>query len=476
MSYVGIIKQANLADKIGNYRLADALTNKLLKYAKESVIEIILKAADLQKILSRTGPRATDLRRVATNSAGNLIKLFASEATRPEAIRIIGELNLKPGQQRLLMQRLNSKEPAVSGKALDQLETLFTARYEAQKAAGFKDPEGPSPGDPKPPSDPKPPETPPTKIDLEEAKRALKEEIEKIVAEAKGDPKVIREKLRAMGFEEKTIANATAGDVININTLTGATKPGGMPFLSSRHIQVGDEILELSKIDFLNAQRLLIDIKDLPEDSKLKLIKKLVAMLNRDGNLVLDARLKDTGMFDSKYFAVRATTPPPGETPDPTAPTTPTTPGSTADEAVEAVSNPNKKLWLAWVAGIGTAALLAYGWTVINGTIVHKDTGKPVTDEEGNAAMNSAGAGAGSQFKSKSDMYEQRMRTNPNQQMMKGSKPQEFVDANKGKYKTQREFYEAAKAAGDDNFANSVIAIVKKDLDLFVSDKDQRKF
>jgi hypothetical protein len=49
---------------------------------------------------------------------------------------------------------------------------------------------------------------------------------------------------------------------------------------------------------------------------------------------------------------------------------------------------------------------------------------------------------------------------------MKGNKPQEFVNANKDKYKTQREFYNAALEAGDENFANSVIALVKKDMSL----------
>ena len=82
----------------------------------------------------------------------------------------------------------------------------------------------------------------------------------------------------------------------------------------------------------------------------------------------------------------------------------------------------------------------------------------------------------GFQYKTKEEMFERRMKTTPNQQTMKGSKPQEFVDANKGKYKTQREFYDAAFAAEDKNFANSVIALVKKDLDLPVSAQDPRKF
>jgi hypothetical protein len=116
---------------------------------------------------------------------------------------------------------------------------------------------------------------------------------------------------------------------------------------------------------------------------------------------------------------------------------------------------------------LGIPALAALGWTVYNGVIVNKNTGQPISDEEGKAAMNRAGAGTGAgtgKFDSK--MYDDRMKTTPNQQMMKGNKPQEFVNANKDKYKTQREFYNAALEAGDENFANSVIALVKKDMSL----------
>jgi hypothetical protein len=97
-------------------------------------------------------------------------------------------------------------------------------------------------------------------------------------------------------------------------------------------------------------------------------------------------------------------------------------------------------------------------------------------DEDGTAGTPDPTTAPGFQYKTKEEMFERRMKTTPNQQTMKGSKPQEFVDANKGKYKTQREFYDAAFAAEDKNFANSVIALVKKDLDLPVSAQDPRKF
>jgi len=471
MSYIGIMKQANLADKIGNYRLADVLTNKLLKYAKESVVEIILKAADLKKALSRTGPRATDIRRLATQSAGNLIKLFENEATKPEAIRIIGELNLKPRDRQVLMQRLNSKNPETSAKALDQLETLFSARYEAQKAAGFVDDgPGPKPEDgPKPPDGPRPPEGP-----KPEDGPISTVTIEEIVKNHKGTPEQLKAKLMDLGFSKDEIdaSNIISPDgkinFVNVNKLVNNVAPERIVELNSSSIIYGGRIINLGKIPY----ELLIDLLRKPDVNtadQAKIINKIKIQLRKDPNLVVPEDLRK--YFDEQFWSPR---PKPDPTkPDPSAPTTP---GSTADEAVEAVSNPGKKPWLAWAAMIGIPALLAYGWTVYNGTIVHKDTGKPVTDEEGNAAMNSAGAGAGSQFKSKSDMYEQRMRTTPNQQMMKGNKPQEFVDANKGKFKTQREFYDAALAAVDKNFANSVVALVKKDLDLPVSAEDQRKF
>jgi hypothetical protein len=50
------------------------------------------------------------------------------------------------------------------------------------------------------------------------------------------------------------------------------------------------------------------------------------------------------------------------------------------------------------------------------------------------------------------------------QQELQGDKAQKFFNDNKGKFKSQREFYDAAWAAGVQNLANSVIALVKKDM------------
>ena len=78
--------------------------------------------------------------------------------------------------------------------------------------------------------------------------------------------------------------------------------------------------------------------------------------------------------------------------------------------------------------------------------------GDPVSDEEVENALTG------------SEMYDLRMQAG--QQQTQNEKAQAYVDANKGKFTSQRDFYNAALGAGDKNFANSVIALVKKDLDL----------
>ena len=79
--------------------------------------------------------------------------------------------------------------------------------------------------------------------------------------------------------------------------------------------------------------------------------------------------------------------------------------------------------------------------------------GDPVSDEEVEAALNGADP--------YSNMYEDRMKAG--QQQKQNEAAQKFVDENKSKYTSQRAFYDAALGAGDKNFANDVIAIVKKD-------------
>lgn len=93
------------------------------------------------------------------------------------------------------------------------------------------------------------------------------------------------------------------------------------------------------------------------------------------------------------------------------------------------------------------AALSAAGWSFVNAN------GDPVSDEEVEAALNGADP--------YSNMYEDRMKAG--QQQAQNEAAQKFVDENKSKYTNQRAFYDAALGAGDKNFANDVIAIVKKD-------------
>jgi hypothetical protein len=88
-----------------------------------------------------------------------------------------------------------------------------------------------------------------------------------------------------------------------------------------------------------------------------------------------------------------------------------------------------------------------------------------------------AGAGGASEqpgpqnnwkYTSDDQMYNLRMKAKTpsgvSQQELQGDKAQKFFNDNKGKFKSQREFYDAAWAAGDQNLANSVIALVKKDM------------
>jgi hypothetical protein len=107
-------------------------------------------------------------------------------------------------------------------------------------------------------------------------------------------------------------------------------------------------------------------------------------------------------------------------------------------------------------------------------------SGSGAAGEGGAAGIPDPTTAPGFQYKTKEDMYERRMKAKlPDgkfQQTSQGDKAQKFVEDNKTKYKTQREFYNAALAAGDKNFANSVIALVKKDLDLNVDTNDPRKF
>jgi hypothetical protein len=103
----------------------------------------------------------------------------------------------------------------------------------------------------------------------------------------------------------------------------------------------------------------------------------------------------------------------------------------------------------------------------------------PSTDGSGSGADGSDESGADSsaeqpgpqnnwKYTSPDQMYNLRMKAKTpsgvSQQELQGDKAQKFFNDNKDKFKSQREFYDAAWAAGDQNLANSVIALVKKDM------------
>jgi hypothetical protein len=91
---------------------------------------------------------------------------------------------------------------------------------------------------------------------------------------------------------------------------------------------------------------------------------------------------------------------------------------------------------------------------------IHERTGKTATDQDVEDAAN------GNDIDPYKNMYEDRMQAG--QQQRQNEAAQKFVDENKSKYTSQRAFYDAALAAGDKNFANDVIAIVKKDMNSLV--------
>jgi hypothetical protein len=108
-----------------------------------------------------------------------------------------------------------------------------------------------------------------------------------------------------------------------------------------------------------------------------------------------------------------------------------------------------------WIIGI--PAVGVGGYMVVQ---AFRPDGKPATDQDVEDAAN------GNDIDPYKNMYEDRMQAG--QQQRQNEAAQKFVDENKSKYTSQRAFYDAALAAGDKNFANDVIAIVKKDMNSLV--------
>jgi len=113
------------------------------------------------------------------------------------------------------------------------------------------------------------------------------------------------------------------------------------------------------------------------------------------------------------------------------------------------MAKPNAKKILAG-AGIIVAGSLATGY------IFTRANGETVPDEEVSNVID------GSENDPYKNMYQRRM--DAGQQQGQDAAAQKWVNENKDKFKTQRDLYNAALGAGDENFANDVIAIIKRDV------------
>jgi hypothetical protein len=121
--------------------------------------------------------------------------------------------------------------------------------------------------------------------------------------------------------------------------------------------------------------------------------------------------------------------------------------GNAIKQKIQAfMAKPNAKKIL---AGLG----IVVAGTAVGGYIFTRANGEKISDEEVSNTIDKA-----------DKMYNDRMKAG--QQQRQNEAAQKFVDENKDKYTSQRAFYNAALAAGDENFANDVIAIVKKDMSL----------
>ncbi len=454
MSFTGLIKQAQLADKVGNYKLADILTNRLIKIAKTSPAKVFLDALDLKKVVvDAVGGAKKTIAQVAQKSTSDLILLYSKPAGKAEALKIIDELALPARTKASLIKKLDSGDD----KAIEQLNKIFSSKYQAMADAGYKvDPKTDPKLDPK--TDPKPE----TKLEPKPDESTVKTRLDEITKTFKGNKEELVAELKKLGFTDDEIkaAGVIEADgkvnIVNVNKLINNASPERVVELelNASTINFGGRATSLSGMTYAQLADLLRRT-DLNPADQTKIINKIKIQLRKDPNLVVDEDLR-------RYFSVEFHSPRPPK-PDAPKPDAPTTPGSTADEIAEGASNTGKKPkdWKAWALLLGLPALAALGWTVYNGVIVNKNTGQPISDEEGNGAMNRAGAGAKDVDPYK-NMYEDRMKAG--QQQRQDEAAQKFVNENKNKFKTQRDFYDAAMGAGDKNFANDVIAIVKRDI------------
>ena len=97
MSYYGILKQAELADKIGNYRLADNLISKLIRLAKPGSkdIKLLFGIDDLIKKIrppkgAKTLPRT--LEELVTDTVVRVVLEVRKATPGPELEKAFDEI------------------------------------------------------------------------------------------------------------------------------------------------------------------------------------------------------------------------------------------------------------------------------------------------------------------------------------------------------------------------------------------------
>ena len=295
----------------------------------------------------------------------------------------------------------------------------------------------------------------------------------------------IRRAMLGYGFTEDGIAaiERTSGSLgrmtnVNINTLIGQAGTRTVE-ISASEIFLNEKIISIGKMNAVELQNLLLTESALNKGQINKILGVLRRRLNRPENLnqTVSQEIVDMGL-EERYLRPR---PRPEPRPEPTPETpseppisevpleesgegiisrirnrfrkAPKTPGETADR---------KSKLIKWAKGLSAAALLTLGLFLANDKLYHKESGKEINYLDPD--WNRLGL---PDFR----MYNDRMEAG--QQKAQEPKALAFIEKHKNNsaIKDQRDWYNLAKQEGkkegDDpkkveNFANDVIAIIKK--------------
>jgi tetratricopeptide (TPR) repeat protein len=300
----------------------------------------------------------------------------------------------------------------------------------------------------------------------------------------------IRSALLRYGFTEDGIAAierklGTLGRMtnVNINTLIGEAGARTIEISAGEIFFKGDRV-PLGKMNAIELQNFLLTNREALNASQInKILAALRKRLNRVENLdvTVSQEVVDMGL-EARYLRPRprpaprpesetpSETPRPSETPSETPSEIPSgegffskfrnrfrkapkTPGETADR---------KSKLIKWAKGLGAAALLTFGLFLAKDKLYHSESGKEI--DYGNPDWNRLGL---PDYK----MYNDRMEAG--QQQAQEPKALAFIEKHKDNpaIKDQRDWYNLAKQVskkeGNDpktveNFANDVIAIIKK--------------